>query len=85
MLTIYGVIREVLLHYNNPSAYDLLYEIRVQLMEKMAHNLSDVAAGVAAPLFTILYCSLWILACPCDPVADCDFRYPPGHLSETEG
>ena len=69
--TIYGVIREVLLHYNNPSAidmktilcysgitlmgvflygicayisnslshtaaYDLLYEIRVQLMEKMA-------------------------------------------------
>ena len=67
--TIYGVIREVLLHYNNPSAidmktilcysgitlmgvflygicayisnslshtaaYDLLYEIRVQLMEK---------------------------------------------------
>lgn len=55
MLTIYGVIREVLLHYNNPSAYDLLYEIRVQLMEKMAHNLSDVAAGVAAPLFTILY------------------------------
>ncbi len=119
--TIYGVIREVLLHYNNPeamdmktilcysgitlmgvflygscayisnslshtAAYDLLYEIRVQLMEKMArismgyftgttqgaikkvmtddveeievfvaHNLSDVAAGVAAPLFTILY------------------------------
>lgn len=69
--TIYGVIREVLLHYNNPSdidmktilcysgitlmgvflygicayisnflshtaAYDLLYEIRVQLMEKIA-------------------------------------------------
>ena len=119
--TIYGVIREILQHYNTPeqismdkillyiaitvagillygicsyasgslshtAAYDLLYEIRVQLMEKMsrismgyfngttqgaikkiltddveeievfvAHNLSDVAAGVAAPLFTILF------------------------------
>lgn len=119
--TIYGVIREVLLHYNTPeqismskifmyagitaagillygvcshasgalshtAAYDLLYELRVQLMEKMsrismgyfngttqgaikkimtddveeievfvAHNLSDVAAGVAAPLFTIIF------------------------------
>lgn len=51
MLTIYGVIREVLLHYNNPSAYDLLEEIEVFVV----HNLSDVAAGVAAPLFTILY------------------------------
>ena len=51
MLTIYGVIREVLLHYNNPSAYDLLEKIEVFVV----HNLSDVAAGVAAPLFTILY------------------------------
>lgn len=120
-LTIYGVIREILLSYNNPAqininkigmyaavtmlgiiiygicsytsssishtaAYDLLYEIRIKLMEKMsrismgyfsdttqgaikkimtddveqievfvAHNLSDVAAGVAAPLFTIVF------------------------------
>lgn len=119
--TIYGVIREILLHYNAPdtinmnkiilytgitlggivlyglcsyissclshtAAYDLLYEIRIQLMDKMsrismgyfngttqgaikkimtddveeievfvAHNLSDVAAGVAAPLFTIIF------------------------------
>ena len=118
--TIYGVIREVLLHYNNPeamdmktilcysgitlmgvflygicayvsnslshtAAYDLLYEIRVQLMEKMArismgyftgttqgaikkvmtddveeievfvaHNLSDVAAGVEQMTATIV-------------------------------
>ncbi len=128
--TIYGVIREILLHYNAPdtirmqtivwytgitlvgvvlygvcayassclshtAAYDLLYEIRMQLMEKMsrismgyfngttqgaikkimtddveeievfvAHNLSDVAAGIAAPLFTIifLFCMDWRLA-----------------------
>ena len=128
--TIYGVIREILLHYNAPdtiriptilwytgitlvgivlyggcayiasclshtAAYDLLYEIRMQLMAKMArismgyfngttqgaikkimtddveeievfvaHNLSDVAAGVAAPLFTIifLFCMDWRLA-----------------------
>ena len=119
--TIYGVIREILLHYNSPemismkqimrysgvtllgialygicaytssslahtAAYELLYEIRIKLMDKMAkislgyftgttqgaikkimtddveeievfiaHNLCDIAAGVAAPLFTILF------------------------------
>ena len=119
--TIYGVIREILLHYNSPSdinmntifiycgitligvilygicafassalshtaAYDLLYEIRIKLLDKMsrismgyftgttqgaikkimtddveeievfvAHNLSDIVAAIAAPLFTIVF------------------------------
>lgn len=83
---LYGICAYVSNSLSHTAAYDLLYEIRVQLMEKMArismgyftgttqgaikkvmtddveeievfvaHNLSDVAAGVAAPLFTILY------------------------------
>lgn len=128
--TIYGVIREILFHYNSPSgidintifmycgitligvalygicaftssalshtaAYDLLYEIRIKLLDKMsrisvgyftgttqgaikkimtddveeievfvAHNLSDIVAAVAAPLFTIVFLFLmdWRLA-----------------------
>lgn len=118
---IYGVIREVILSYQQPqnvdlrrielyglvtlggvlvygicafgssaishvAAYDLLYEIRIQLMDKMsrissgyftgvtqgaikkimsddveeieafiAHNLCDLSAAIATPLFTLLY------------------------------
>lgn len=91
----YGVCAYTSSSLSHTAAYDLLYEIRVQLMEKMsrismgyfngttqgaikkimtddveeievfvAHNLSDVAAGVAAPLFTVLFlfCVDWRLA-----------------------
>lgn len=91
----YGVCAYTSSSLSHTAAYDLLYEIRVQLMEKMsrismgyfngttqgaikkimtddveeievfvAHNLSDVAAGVATPLFTVLFlfCVDWRLA-----------------------
>lgn len=83
---LYGICAYVSSALAHTAAYDLLYEIRMQLMDKMsrvsmgyfnattqgaikkimtddveeievfiAHNLCDIAAGIAAPLFTILF------------------------------
>lgn len=85
-ICLYGICSYVSGALAHTAAYDLLYEIRLQLMDKMsrismgyfngttqgaikkvmtddveeietfvAHNLTDVAAAIAAPLFTILF------------------------------
>lgn len=85
-IILYGICSYVSGSLSHVAAYDLLYEIRLQLMDKMsrismgyfngttqgaikkvmtddveeietfvAHNLSDVAAAVAVPFFTIIF------------------------------